>query len=177
MRGAALLQRGTADLFAVAAGPAGTEPGSECSLSTRFQIASVTKQFTAAAVLLLADRGVLSPADPVHRWLDDCPAAWHPITLHHLLSHTAGLVHWPQLPGLDVTHAVHASEKLRTFAAAVDGRRFCYHTGDNPGFRSFNACFPDDDVRLAVLSNEGSTDLGPIVHDLIRQAFSGAATP
>jgi len=54
---------------------------------------------------------------------------------------------------------------------ASGGRRIFCHPGDQPGFCSFNAWFPDDDVRLAVLSNEGATRLGPIVHDSIRTAF------
>lgn len=94
-----LLQRGTEDLVAVADGTTGNSPDTECTLGTRFQIASVSKQFTAAAVLLLADRGVLSADDPVRDWLDGCPAAWDRITVHHLLSHSGGLVHWRDLPG------------------------------------------------------------------------------
>jgi CubicO group peptidase (beta-lactamase class C family) len=90
LRGAVLLQRGNEDLVASAAGATGS--GGGCSLGTRFQVSSMSKQFTAAAVLLLADRGVLSVDDPVSRWLDGCPAAWKPITVHHLLSIPAG---WP----------------------------------------------------------------------------------
>jgi CubicO group peptidase (beta-lactamase class C family) len=103
LHGAMLLQRGTEDLVAVAGGTTGNSPDTECTLGTRFQIASVSKQFTAAAVLLLADRGVLSTDDPVRDWLDGCPAAWDRITVHHLLSHSGGLVHWLDLPGLDLT--------------------------------------------------------------------------
>jgi len=69
------------------------------SIGIRFQIASVSKQFTAAAVLRLADRGVLSVNDLVRNWLDGCPAAWEPVTVHHLLSHSSGLVHWHALSG------------------------------------------------------------------------------
>jgi CubicO group peptidase (beta-lactamase class C family) len=312
LRGTAVLQRGTENIVAVAGGLLGTGPDTSCTLGTRFQIASVTKQFTAAAVLLLADRGVLSVDDPVRRWLSGCPAAWDPITIHHLLSHSAGLAHWPTLTGLDVTRPVATTEKLRVFAAAPllsqpgeryaysspgyvllahiieaaarqpygaflareifeplgmtatfngnprgqpdlaaghqdgtpvpsfdldtlglgtgsiwsttrdlarwdralasgeilsrsareamfmvhapvedddglvrtegygygwfigsvsGGHRLFYHPGDNPGYRSFNAWLPDDDARLAVLSNEEAADLDPIVRDLIRTAL------
>lgn len=314
MRGAVLLQHGSESLIATASGLTGTGPDTSCALDTRFQIASVTKQFTASAALLLADRGVLSVDDPVRRWLSGCPPAWDPITIHHLLSHSAGLVHWPQLTGLDVTRPVATAEKLRIFAAAPllsppgerysysspgyvllahiieaaarqpygtflareifdplgmsatfsgnpgrqpglaaghqdgtpvtsldldtvglgtgsiwsdvadlarwdralasgqilspaarqvmftvhapvedddglvrtkgygygwfigfasGGRRIYYHPGDNPGYRSINAWFPDDDVRLAVLSNEEATDLDPVLHHLIKTAFPG----
>jgi CubicO group peptidase (beta-lactamase class C family) len=118
LHGAMLLQRGTEDLVAVAGGTTGNSPDTECTLGTRFQIASVSKQFTAAAVLLLADRGVLSADDPVRDWLDGCPAAWDRITVHHLLSHSGGLVHWRDLPGLDLTKPIGAGEQVRRRPAA-----------------------------------------------------------
>ena len=73
-------------------------PGHQLLAGTRFQIASVTKQFTAAAVLLLADRGVLSVSDPISGWLDGCPAAWDPIT-YSPAQPFRGLVHWPNCLG------------------------------------------------------------------------------
>jgi CubicO group peptidase (beta-lactamase class C family) len=57
--------------------------------------------------------------------------------------------------------------------SAPGGRRIYYHPGDNPGYRSINAWFPDDGVRLAVLSNEDTTRLDPTVDDFIRTAFPG----
>jgi len=134
-RGAVLLQRGAEDLMAAAGGTTGTAPDADCTLSTRFQIASISKQFTAAAILLLADRGRLSVDDPVHRWLDGCPASWNSMTIGHLLSHTAGLVHWLDLPELDLTRPIAADEELRFFAAApllsAPGQRFSY---SSPGY-------------------------------------------
>jgi CubicO group peptidase (beta-lactamase class C family) len=135
LRGAVQLQRGAEDLLAAAAGTTGAVPDADCTLSTRFQIASVSKQFTAAAILLLADRGQLSVDDAVHRWLDGCPASWNSMTIGHLLSHTAGLVHWPDLPGLDLTRPIAADEELRFFADAPllgpPGQRFSY---SSPGY-------------------------------------------
>jgi hypothetical protein len=61
-----------------------------------------------------------------------------------------------------------------TFPSSTSGgHRVFYHHGENPGYRSVNAWFPDDGVRLAVLSNEDATGLGPVIHDLIRTAFPG----
>ena len=134
-RGAVLLQRGDEDLIAAADGTTGTAPDAACTLGTRFQIASVSKQFTAAAILLLADRGRLSVDDAVHRWLDGCPPGWNSMTIGHLLSHTAGLVHWLDLPGLDLTRPIAAEEELRRFADAPllgpPGQRFSY---SSPGY-------------------------------------------
>jgi CubicO group peptidase (beta-lactamase class C family) len=61
------------------------------SPTTRFQIASVTKQFTAAAVLLLEERGKLKTDEPVKKYLPDAPAAWDKITIYNLLTMTSGI--------------------------------------------------------------------------------------
>ena len=57
------------------------------------------------------------------------------------------------------------------FVGSVSGRPAYYHPGDNFGYRTINGWFPGDDVRVAVLSNESSTILDPIVHELVRIAF------
>jgi CubicO group peptidase (beta-lactamase class C family) len=78
------------------AGPGGTiSEGAvgACAPSTRFQAASISKQFVAACVLLLEEQGALSVSDPVARWWA-APAAWDEMTVGHLLAHTAGLPHW-----------------------------------------------------------------------------------
>lgn len=54
-------------------------------------VGSITKQFTAAAVMKLVDRGRISVADSIGRFFDDVPPDKRGITLHHLLTHTAGL--------------------------------------------------------------------------------------
>jgi CubicO group peptidase (beta-lactamase class C family) len=59
---------------------------------TVYKIGSVSKQFIATAIMLLAQDGRLRVDDPVTRHLEGTPAAWQPITLRHLLTHTAGLV-------------------------------------------------------------------------------------
>lgn len=59
--------------------------------STRFRIGSVTKQFTAMAILLLQERGKLLVPDPICHYISDCPAIWSKITIHHLLTHTSGI--------------------------------------------------------------------------------------
>jgi len=61
------------------------------SPTTRFNIASMTKQFTAAAILLLEERGKLKTSDPVKKYLPDAPASWDNITIYHLLTHTSGI--------------------------------------------------------------------------------------
>jgi D-alanyl-D-alanine carboxypeptidase len=67
---------------------------------TPFPIASVTKTFTAALILRLAEQGRLTIDDPLARWLPDYPNAAH-ITLRMLLTHTSGLADFFQNPKLD----------------------------------------------------------------------------
>jgi CubicO group peptidase (beta-lactamase class C family) len=55
-----------------------------------FRIGSVTKQFTAAAILLLAEEGKLSLSDPITKFVPDYPVQGHIVTIQHLLSHTSG---------------------------------------------------------------------------------------
>jgi len=59
---------------------------------TVYKIASVSKQFIATAIMLLAQDGRLAVDDPIGRYLDGTPAAWQAITIRHLLAHTGGLV-------------------------------------------------------------------------------------
>lgn len=62
---------------------------------TVFKIASVSKQFVAAGIMVLAQDGRLTVDDPVSKHIQGVPAAWNAITIRHLLSHTAGLVREP----------------------------------------------------------------------------------
>jgi CubicO group peptidase (beta-lactamase class C family) len=61
------------------------------SSTTRFNIASMTKQFTAAAVLLLEDRGKLKTDDSIRKYFAEAPASWDKITIYNLLTHTSGI--------------------------------------------------------------------------------------
>ncbi|WP_155372202.1 serine hydrolase domain-containing protein [Catellatospora vulcania] len=90
-----------------------TSPG--VTARTRFQIASVSKQFTAAAVLLQSQRGLLGLDDPVGRWIDGCPSSWQDITLHHLMAHSSGLGHWDEYPMIDLCRRVEPDDLLKTF--------------------------------------------------------------
>jgi D-alanyl-D-alanine carboxypeptidase len=72
-------------------GQANLELAVRASTATVYQIGSISKQFIAAAVLLLSDAGKLGLADPVRKYLPDAPEAWQPITIRHLLTHTSGL--------------------------------------------------------------------------------------
>src|SRR5579872_3717275 len=69
---------------------------------TVFEIGSITKQFTAACILLLAQDGKLSVEDKISSHLPHAPETWHAITLRHLLTHTSGLKSYTGLDGFEL---------------------------------------------------------------------------
>ncbi|WP_292155819.1 serine hydrolase [Brevundimonas sp.] len=89
--GGILVARGDQVLFRWVQGPANADEGRPLALDTPFRLASVSKQFTAVAILKLQDEGRLTISDPVCRWIQPCPLAWAGIRIHHLLSHTSGI--------------------------------------------------------------------------------------
>ena len=88
--GNVLAARGEEVLFARGYGLANREHGVPNTLATKFRLGSITKQFTAVAILQLQDRGLLSVHAPIAAYLPDYPQGDR-LTLHHLLTHTAGL--------------------------------------------------------------------------------------
>ena len=58
---------------------------------TVFRLASITKQFTATAIMLLQEQGKLNVNDALTKFLPDYPTSGHEITIHHLLTHTSGI--------------------------------------------------------------------------------------
>jgi CubicO group peptidase (beta-lactamase class C family) len=66
--------------------------------TTKFRLGSITKQFTAASILLLAERGKLSLDDPIKKHMRDAPAAWDAVTIHHVLTHTSGIPSFTGFP-------------------------------------------------------------------------------
>ena len=67
---------------------------------TIFEAGSVSKQFTAAAVLLLARDGKLSLDDPARKYLPELPDYGSPLTIRHMLNHTSGLRDWGSVAGI-----------------------------------------------------------------------------
>ncbi len=67
---------------------------------TIFEAGSVSKQFTAAAVLLLARDGRLSLDDPIRRHLPELPRYETPVTIRQMLNHTSGLRDWGSVAGI-----------------------------------------------------------------------------
>lgn len=79
-------------------GLANVELGVPVSADTVFRIGSITKQFTAAAILLLVEDKQIALDDPLIKYLPKYPAAGRKITIRHLLQHTSGLKDFTRLP-------------------------------------------------------------------------------
>ena len=72
-------------------GVANVEHSVPATPETAYLLASMTKQFTAFSILMLAEEGKLSVDDPISKYLQDTPDTWKDITIRELLGHTAGL--------------------------------------------------------------------------------------
>lgn len=96
--GSVLIARGSQVLLSEGYGSANVEWNIPNSPATKFRLGSITKQFTAASILLLEQRGKLSVNDPVKKVLPDAPAAWDKITIFHLLTHTSGIPSFTSFP-------------------------------------------------------------------------------
>lgn len=68
------------------------------SPATVYEIGSLTKQFTATAVMMLVEEGKIGLDDPIGKYLDGLPDAWGGVTIRHLLTHTSGIKSYTNLP-------------------------------------------------------------------------------
>ncbi len=71
-----------------------------------FRIGSITKQFTAAAVMMLVEQGKISLTDEITKFLPDYPTQGTTITVEHLLTHTSGIRSYTDMPGWMVNKIV-----------------------------------------------------------------------
>jgi CubicO group peptidase (beta-lactamase class C family) len=123
-------------LYRKSYGLANLEEGVPVTTATNFRLASVTKQFTAMAIMMLADRGKLSFDDPVTKVLPGAPTYMKNITVRNLLNHTSGIVDYESLIPDSQTVQVHDRDVL-ALLSTIDttyfpaGSKFQY---SNSGF-------------------------------------------
>jgi len=98
-------------------GYADLEHGVAATTATNYRLASMSKQFTAAAILLLAEDGKLKLDDSIRRWLPSLPASDQGITIHHLLSHASGLIDYEDLIPPGATKQLNDADVLRMLSA------------------------------------------------------------
>jgi CubicO group peptidase (beta-lactamase class C family) len=150
--GAVLIARDGRVLLSKGYGKANLEWGIPNSPATRYRLGSVTKQFTAASVLLLEERGKLKIGDPIGNYMAHTPAAWGPITVFNLLTHTSGIPELTTFPDFD------ASERFPTTPEKLVER-----------FRDKSLDFPPGtDFRY---SNSGYILLGYLIEKITGQSY------
>jgi len=158
--GGVLVAKGDQVLFRGVYGYADRSLMKPLALDSRFRLASVSKQFTAAAILRLQDEGVLSIQDPLCKWIQPCPPAWVPVRLEHLLAHTSGVPDLMARPGWGIRRVTPATAEELTAESALYKLQFP----------------PGSKVRY---NNAGYNLLGAVVeeasrrplHDYLQQAF------
>ncbi|HUN72409.1 MAG TPA: serine hydrolase domain-containing protein [Steroidobacteraceae bacterium] len=98
-------------------GYANLEKHIEATPATDYRLASVTKQFTAAGILLLRQDGKLRLSDPIRKWLPELPVTDAAITIHDLLDHTGGLIDYEDLIPPATTAQIDDDDVLRLIAS------------------------------------------------------------
>lgn len=113
-----------------AAGQADLENHVPATPQSVFQIQSITKTFTATAILMLVDEGRLRLVDPVSKHLEGTPDAWKDITLRHLLDHTSGIKDFINEPTASLRLDVSEEEVFRATTPRplnfTPGSRYAY---------------------------------------------------
>ena len=95
----AIVTKGDEVLYRGAIGKANLELDVDMRPDHVFRIGSITKQFTAVAILMLQEQGKLMVDDPITRFLPDYPTDGTTITIEHLLTHTSGIQSYTDIPG------------------------------------------------------------------------------
>jgi CubicO group peptidase (beta-lactamase class C family) len=81
---------------------------------TIFQIQSITKTFTASAVMLLVEEGKIGLDDKITKHLDNLPESWKEITVRHLLSHTSGIKDFINEPTVDMRKDIQPEDVIES---------------------------------------------------------------
>lgn len=96
--GSVLVMRGDQTLFEKSYGYANLEWNTPFTPDAKFRLGSLTKQFTAACIMLLQERGKLKTSDLISQYIPVTPAAWSKITIRNLLTHTSGIPNFTDVP-------------------------------------------------------------------------------
>jgi CubicO group peptidase (beta-lactamase class C family) len=125
--GVAVLRDG-APVISCAYGLANLEARVPAATATNYRLASMTKQFTAAAILLLAEDGRLSLDDSIRKWLPGLPPSADGADIRNLLTHTSGLLDFEELIPQGLHVPLHDGDVLRLLEAE---RRDYFPAGTN----------------------------------------------
>ncbi len=123
-------------LLAAGYGDCIREPATPCTTDTVFDIGSVTKQFTGAAVMTLVDDGTIALDDTLAAFFPSVPADKSAITVHQLLTHTAGL---PDVLGDDYEAIDREAFLDLVFSTPLDATPGTIHAYSNAGYSILGA--------------------------------------
>jgi CubicO group peptidase (beta-lactamase class C family) len=134
LSGAVLVAREGEILLSRGYGLANRDTNAPNTPQTIFRVTAITDGFTGMAILMLENDGRLEMDAPLCDYIPDCPAHWQPVTLHHLLTHTSGILEDPDdwLPIMATPTPVdHMLELFRDEPPAFEpGQRFEYSLWD-----------------------------------------------
>ena len=117
--GAVLVARNGEVLLSQGYGLADRDKNLPNTPQTKYRLGSITKQFTAMAILILQARDKLNVQDFICSYIPECPVAWQDITIHHLLIHTSGIPNITNFPDFQAIKAT-PSPPLQTIARFKD---------------------------------------------------------
>ena len=151
--GSVLMARDGKVLFSRGYGMANLEHDVPTRPQTKFRLGSITKQFTAMAILILQERGKLKVEDKIKKYLPDAPKAWDEITIRHLLTHTSGIPNYTAYP-----------EFLKTLPVRVTLKELIAKFKDKPlDFK------PGEKFRY---SNSGYVVLGQVIETASGESYA-----
>jgi len=186
--GAVLVSRDGKVLISKGYGMANLQYDVPNSPQTRFDIGSVSKTFTATLILMLQESGKLSVQDSICKYLDDCPAGWRDITIHHLLTHTSGILNYTELPDQFEMRALpsfmpDAMKRIKQMPLKFNpGQRFDY---SNTGYKLLDRIIEritgktfEDSLQEKILGplkmvNAGALEQPGIRHVIIKNLATG----
>ena len=152
---AVLLVRDGEVLFRGARGMAELELGVALAPEQVFRLGSITKQFTATAIMMLAEEGKLSVDDEITKFLPDYPTHGHSITVEHLLHHTSGIFSYTNIPGYMLSGKLRADLTTEELVDVFDELEMEFTPGDRWNY-----------------NNSGYVLLGAIIEEVSGQSYA-----
>jgi CubicO group peptidase (beta-lactamase class C family) len=150
--GSVLVSRDGEILFSKGYGLANREHNIPNTPETKFRLGSITKQFTAMAIMILVDQGKIKLDDPVGKYLEDAPKTWDGVTIHHLLTHTSGIHSYTSDP--EYRKKTTVPETVKSMIARFKDKPLDFKPGDKFSY-----------------SNSGYFLLGAIIENVSKMSY------
>jgi CubicO group peptidase (beta-lactamase class C family) len=111
-------------------GLANVELNVPATKETVFEIGSITKQITAAAIMLLVEEGRVNLDEKIGKYLPNTPESWNNVTVRHLLTHTSGIKSYTGLTGFELTKRLKRDDFVKALSTHplefTPGERWIY---------------------------------------------------